>query len=142
MADLHDDGSRKRKLAAVSAVSAAVTMISATAYITIDIPGEPHGKKMRNLKVVKDKIERMNVATEQISKSIDPMSLVNKLYSELMKVNGFSSEYLLSVFQILAKDHVEAEIFLARNVEFREKMLEVATLQISDLQCGPKVICE
>ncbi|PIA39905.1 hypothetical protein AQUCO_02600393v1 [Aquilegia coerulea] len=124
MAALHKSELRKRKLAAIAAVSAAATTVTSIAYILLDTTEEPNGKKARNLEAVKDRMGRMNTMIDKISKSADPLFIANKLHAELMKIEGFSTEYLNSAFQIMVKDDFEAEIFLARKIEFRKKMLE------------------
>ncbi|KAF5176471.1 hypothetical protein FRX31_033942 [Thalictrum thalictroides] len=124
MAALHNSELRKRKLAAIAAVSAAATTVTSIAYVLLDTAEEPNGKKARNFEAVKDKIGMMNTTIDKISKSTDPLFIANKLHTELMKIEGFSSEYLNSAFQIMVKDDLEAEIFLARKIEFRKKMLE------------------
>ncbi|KAF9624370.1 hypothetical protein IFM89_010396 [Coptis chinensis] len=135
MADLYDTGLHKRKLATIAAVSAATTAITAVAYVLLDIAEEPHCKKSRSLNAVKDKIERMNTMIDQISKSIDPLHFTNTLYTELMKEEGFSPEYLDCAFQILVKDYFEAQIFLARKLKFRRKIKHSPK---PDLKSDPK----
>ncbi|KAL5713600.1 hypothetical protein ACHQM5_015662 [Ranunculus cassubicifolius] len=86
---------------------------------------QQNGKKLRSSsRSMMDIIEGMNARIEQIAKSVDPMSFTNTLYAEVMKTEGFSSEYLDCAFALLRRDPVEAEIFLARSLESKSKMLE------------------
>ncbi|OVA18453.1 Myb/SANT-like domain [Macleaya cordata] len=81
-------------------------------------------KKARTADIVREVMEVVKAKIGGLDKSVDGLSFAKKLYSEVMRVEGFSPDFLDRAFEILKRDGHGAEIFLVRNETYRKRMLE------------------
>ncbi|KAI3911191.1 hypothetical protein MKW92_039431 [Papaver armeniacum] len=78
-------------------------------------------------------LEMTNTFIDKLSKSVGPLSIGMQLHEELMKMDGFSTDYLDCAFELLMRDRVGTEIFLIRDATYRKKMLENLREKIGDI---------
>ncbi|KAK9157528.1 hypothetical protein Scep_004102 [Stephania cephalantha] len=81
-------------------------------------------KKPRTADIVREVIDLVKAKVSGVAKSSDGLSFAKKLYTEVMKVEGFSPDFLDRAFEILKRDEHGAEIFLVRTEPYRKRMLE------------------
>ncbi|PIA53909.1 hypothetical protein AQUCO_00900465v1 [Aquilegia coerulea] len=81
-------------------------------------------KRARTADVVREVMDVVNEKIGSIAKVADGLSFAKELYTEVMKVEGFSPDFLDRAFEILKRDGHGAEIFLVRTEPYRKRMLK------------------
>ncbi|KAL5708517.1 hypothetical protein ACHQM5_019306 [Ranunculus cassubicifolius] len=81
-------------------------------------------KRARTAEVVREVMDVVNEKIGGIPKVVDGLSFAKELYTEVMKVDGFSPDFLDRAFEILKRDGHGAEIFLVRTEPYRKRMLK------------------
>ncbi|KAF9598360.1 hypothetical protein IFM89_027233 [Coptis chinensis] len=87
-------------------------------------PYSRHEKKARTADIVREVMDMVNEKIGGMTKLVDGLSFAKELYTEVMKVEGFSPDFLDRAFEILKRDGHGAEIFLVRTEPYRKRMLK------------------
>ncbi|KAF6155218.1 hypothetical protein GIB67_019744 [Kingdonia uniflora] len=85
---------------------------------------EHQGKRPCTEDIVREVMDLVKEKIESLAKPVDGLPFTKKLYTEVMKVEGFNPDFLDHAFEILKRDGHGAEMFLVRNETYRKRMLE------------------
>ncbi|KAF9606967.1 hypothetical protein IFM89_030265 [Coptis chinensis] len=92
-----------------------------------------HGKKVRVVDEVKEIVQGMTGAIGDLKKFVDPAARAEYICMQVMKIEGFTKQYLRKAYTILMRNPIEKEIFLGRDLELKQEMVEELRDLIGDI---------